>query len=131
MRAAKQSGESEIFLLGLDIRESIFHCRAGHLVTPNGRENARNLRGGAEFLAKNHDKPCGVPGFGIVERTFRGGHFGPAGEAASEEFNENNGAVMGDAKTSFKGEFKTHPEFAQGDRFDPHGAPRKQLRGFL
>src|SRR4029077_16680723 len=64
-----------------------------HLVTPNGRENARNVRGGAEFLAKNqgnekstNDKPCGVPGFGIVERTFRGGHFGPTGEAVGEDF---------------------------------------------
>src|SRR5436190_172329 len=138
LRAAKQSGEREIFLLGLDIPESIFDPRAGHLVTPNGRKTTWNFRGGADFLAKNpgnekstDDKPCGVPGFGIVERTFRGGHFGPAGEAVSEEFNKNDGAVTGDTKTSFKGGFKTHLEFAQGDRFDPHGAPRKGLRGFL
>lgn len=98
------------FLLGLDIPEGIFDPRAAHLVTPNGRKTTWNFRGGADFLAKNQgnekstdDKPCGVPGFGIVERTFRSGHFGPAAEAVSEEFDENDGAVTGDTKTSFKG----------------------------
>jgi hypothetical protein len=97
---------------------------------------APKMRGMSEAepnsLAKNqgnekstNDKPRGVPGFGIVERTFRGGYFGPASEAVGKDFDENDGAVMGDAKTSFRGGLKAQLEFAQGDRFDPHGLQEK------
>jgi len=79
----------------------------------------------------SNDKPCRVYGLGIEERIFQGSHFGPAGEAVSEDFNENDGAVMGGAKASFKGRLQAHFEFAQGDRFDPHGAPRNESRVLL
>ncbi len=87
LRAAEQLGERALLLLGFHVPESIFDSRAGHLVTPNGPKNVRNFRGGAKFPAKNqrnekstNDQPCRIHGFGVEERAFPGGHFGPAGK---------------------------------------------------
>ena len=97
-------------MLGFNVPESVFYPCAGHLVTPDGCENRGNRGGGTDFFAQykrneksTNDKPSRIHGFGIEERTFRGGHFGPAGEAVCEEFDGNDVAVMGDAKADLEG----------------------------
>src|SRR5216684_509694 len=87
LRAAEQLGEGALLLLGFHVPEGIFDSCAGRLVTANAGKNLRDFGGGANFPAKNqrnekstNDQPRRVRGFGVEERAFPGGHFGPAGQ---------------------------------------------------
>ena len=52
-----------------------------------------------------------------------GDAFGPSGDAIRENFNENEGALVSDAKAGFKGGLQAHLEFAQSNGFNPHAMP--------
>src|SRR5260370_14593285 len=130
LRAAKQFGERKTLLLSFDVPESIFNSRAGHFVTPNAGENTGNAGGATELLSQNkrsekstNDQPSGVHGFGIEARTCHGAHFGPSADAMRENFNQNEGALVSNAKAGFKGGLQAHLEPAQSDGFNPHAMP--------
>src|SRR6267378_781219 len=129
MRAADQSCEREVLLLRFDVPKRVLDSRARHLMAANCGEDARNFRGATEVFAENqrtqksaNHKPGCFRSLRIEERAFRCSDFSPAGNSVGQELDEDDGAIAGYAKASFKGRFEAHLELAKSDGLNMHGS---------
>jgi hypothetical protein len=120
-------GERDAAHLRFEVPDGVFKGSFGHAVAANLLEDAGDFAGVRRFGAgkrrgkflQEHD-PCGVDGLVGIIRMLASDTLSPAGETFGFQFDEENAAVSGDAKTGFEGLNEGNAKFAEEDCINSH-----------